>query len=287
MLRSLRTLPALAALAALLAGCGASVLPQIMNDSARVPLARQLLDKGDLALAVEVLSSYAQSGAGSADIDQAVYLLGVTYLRQRDWPNAQLQFERVLRDYPESDSATAASYRLGEALFGQSRPADFDQEFTLRALAQWEGFVKGSPDHPFVPTAQERIAECRTRLARKLWRTGDVYLKQALYGPAKIYFQNVLDEYPDTPVYGEAMIGLALTNARLGKKDSALVVLRSLAEDFAGRPLGEEAAKWRERVEKWPAEGDQRRRGHKIVEPSQVPQLPSSPSVTGGISGTP
>lgn len=286
MLGRLRPALAAATLAALVVGCGAHVVPQIMNDSARVPLARSLYEKGDYTLAAEVLTSYAQSGAGNADIDQAVYLLGLTYLRQKDWANAQVQFERLLRDYPESDSASSASYQLGEALFGQSRKADFDQEFTLKALAQWEEFAKSWPESPWSGAAATRIGECRTRLARKLWRSGDLYLKQAYYEPAKLYFRNVLDSYADTPIYGDALIGLALTDARLGKKDSALVVLRALESEFAGKPLGERAAKARAKVEKWPAEGDTRRRRNRPVEPAQTP-APVTPSTTGGITGTP
>lgn len=287
MFRRPRAVLAAAVLAVCVAGCGAAVVPQIMNDSERLPLARKLADKGDYTLAAEVLKSYAQSGAGNADIDEAVYLLGVVQLKQKEWVDAQAQFERVLRDYPESDSAASASYRLGEAFFGQSRKADFDQEYTLKALAQWEGFVKSAPEHPFVAAAGERIAECRNRLARKLWRNGDVYYKQALYEPALVYYRSVLTDYADTPAYGDALVGLALTNARLGRKDTALVVLKGLEQDFAGKPLGMVAGKWRARVEKWPAEGDRRRRSHKSMEPTQAPQLPSVPANTGGISGTP
>lgn len=286
MLHRLRPALAAAALAALVAGCGAHVVPQIMNDASRVPLARQLFERGDYSLAAEVLTAYAQSGAGNADIDQAVYLLGLTYLRQRDWPNAQVQFERILRDYPESDSASASSFRLGEALYGQSRKSDFDQEFTLKALGQWQEFARAWPEHPWAGEAASRIASCRTRLARKLWRTGNLYLKQSYYEPAKVYFGDVLREYADTPVYGEALIGMALADARLGRKDTALVVLRGLEAEFAGKPLGEQAAKWRAKVEKWPAEGDTRRRRHKSIEPSQPP-APVTPSTTGGITGTP
>lgn len=286
MLRRLRPALAAAALAALAAGCGAAVVPQIMNDSARVPLARQLYERGDYSLAAEVLTAYAKSGAGNADIDEAIYLLGLTYLGQKDWPNAQAQFERVLRDYPESDSASSASFRLGEALFGQSRKPDFDQEFTLKALGQWQEFSRSWPEHPWAGDAAARIGVCRTRLARKLWRSGDLYLKQAYYEPAKVYFADVLREYADTPVYGDALIGMALADARLGRKDTALAVLRGLEAEFAGRPLGEQAAKWRAKVEKWPAEGDTRRRRHKTIEPSPAP-APVTPSTSSGITGTP
>lgn len=287
MLHRLRAPLATALLAVLVAGCGASVVPQIMNDSSRLPLAQKLYDKGDYTMAAEVLTGYTQAGTGNADIDEAIYLLGLTRLKQRDWAGAQGSFERVLRDYPESDSAASASYRLGEAFFGQSRPSDFDQEYTLKALSQWEQFVKGSPDHPFVPTANERIAVCRTRLAKKLWRSGDVYFKQAYYEPARRYFQSIIDEYSDTPVYGDAMIGLAMTNARMGMKDSALAMLGRLETEFAGKPLGIAAGQVRHKVQGWPAEGDRRRHRNRAIEPTTPPQLPTAPSTTGGISGTP
>jgi hypothetical protein len=99
---------------------------------------------------------------------------------------------------------------------------------------------------------------------------------------------NVITDYSDTPMYGDALIGKAISDARLGKKDSALVVLRGLEQEFKGKELGTAAGKWRLKVEKWPATGYQARQGHKPVEPAAPPpQLPSAPSSTGGISGTP
>ena len=133
--RPMRTVHRSTTLAAVLAGCGASIVPQIHNESDRLEVARRLYARHEYALVVEVLNNYATTGTGHADIDQAVYLLGLAYLNQKEFASAQGQFERIAHDYPESDSANAASYRLGEALFGQARDADFDQEFTLRAMA--------------------------------------------------------------------------------------------------------------------------------------------------------
>jgi outer membrane protein assembly factor BamD len=282
-----RTLLAALALGAVLAGCGASIVPQIHNESDRLEVARRLYARHEYTLVVEVLNNYATTGTGHADIDQAVYLLGLAYLNQKEFASAQGQFERIAHDYPESDSANAASYRLGEALFGQARDADFDQEFTLRAMAQWDGFVKGTPADPWAPLARQRIADCRTRLARKLWRSGDVYLKLNLYEPAKIYFTSVLGDYADTPVVGDALIGLAVADARLGRKDTALVVLRGLEQEFAGRPLGVRAAATRARVEKWPAEGDTKHRRHRTVESTAPPAGTASPTPATSTPYTP
>ena len=268
-------------LAVFVAGCGATVLPAIRSDGDRLAIARRLYDAGEYSTSVEMLSTYVTTGTGNADIDEAVYQLGLGYLGQKDWTNAQAQFERIARDYPESDSANAASYRLGTALYGQSRGPDFDQEFTLRALTQWEGLVQAAPDDPWSAVAKTRIAEARSRLARKLWRDGDVYVKQNLYEPAKVYFGSIIRDYADTPELGDALIGNAVADARLGHRDTALVVLAGLAKEFAGRPLGLRAATTLAKVRRWPPEGDLKHRRHRTVEPTQsVPQSPTPATST-------
>ncbi len=267
-------------LGVLLAGCGASIMPQIHNEADRIIVARRMYDKGEYAVVVELLNSYTTTGTGSADIDQAVYLLGNAYMKQKEFASAQAQFERIARDYPESDSATAASYRLGEAFFGQSRGSDFDQEFTLKALAQWRRVTQDVPGSAWATLADDNIAVCRTRLARKLWRSGDLYVKQNLYEPGLVYYRSVINEYSDTPVLGDALIGLAVADARLGRKDTALVVLRDLEKRFEGRELGLRAAQVRAKVERWPAAGDTKHARHRSVEAAQpVPQA-TTPSTT-------
>jgi outer membrane protein assembly factor BamD len=210
------------ALVALLAGCGAHVLPAIHSDAERIRVARELHDRHDCGPAIELLKTYVASGSGSADVDQAVYLLGSCYLQTKEWALGQTEFERLLRDYPESDSAGAASFRLGEALLGQSRPRDFDQEFTVKAIDQWRRFLAEYPGHWLVPQAERKLLEARNRLAMKLVDTGTLYYKLRLWDPARVYFRKAIDEYGDTPAAAAAQRGLALVDARSGKHSQSL-----------------------------------------------------------------
>lgn len=255
----MRRLPWLALLA-FVAGCGASVLPQIHDENGRLDLARRLYAKGDYALAVDALAPFSTSGSGAANVDEAVYLLGLCRMKMKDWAGAQADFERVMREYPESDSAPSAAFRAGEAMWGQSRGPDFDQDYTLKALDQWMAYKRDHPDHWLQAQATRKIAEARTKLAMKLYRTGDLYVKLKEYQPARNYFTNVLTEYSETPVYGDALIGWAVATARLGERDSALATLKGLEQEFAGKPLGDKAAKTRGDVEKWQAPKKQGRR---------------------------
>src|SRR6185295_12631546 len=77
-------LAALLALLASFAGCGGSVLPQIHSPEDRLPTAKRLFEKGNAQDAIDLLKVYVATGGGSADIDDAIYLLGRCYLKIKD-----------------------------------------------------------------------------------------------------------------------------------------------------------------------------------------------------------
>jgi outer membrane protein assembly factor BamD len=236
--------------AGVLAGCGAGTMPAVTSEADRLAQARAAIDKGHYNISIELLKSFVANNAGAARVDEAIYLLGESYLSIREWASAQLEFERLLRDYPESDSAAAAGYQLGAAMWGQARKPDFDQEFTQRALHQWESYLRSWPGHWRVPDALRHIAEARSRLALKLINTGRLYLRLGLPGAARAYFERALIEYPDTPAYGDGQIGLALVDAAEGRREEAVARLRRLETEHPGTPLAVRAAGERVRIER-------------------------------------
>ena len=274
------TFVAIAAGLGLFAGCGGSTLPQVHDEAGRLDLARRLYAKGDYGLAVEALGPFSTSGMGAGNVDEAVYLLGMCHLKQKDFAAAQGDFERLLKDYPESDSAPSSSFRQGEALWGQSRGPDFDQEFTLRALDQWMAFRRDNPDHWLAPAATKRIAEARTRLATKLYRTGDLYVKLHEYEAARGYFHDVMTEYSETPLYGDALIGWADASARLGERDTAMTMLRNIQEEYKGQPLGRSAGRMLGELSRMHGTP---KKTHRHTAPNEPPPPQPTPSAPSGI----
>jgi outer membrane protein assembly factor BamD len=240
----------LVALAGLLAGCAAGVIPSIRSEEERLTEGRKALERGEYNVAIELLKSYVANNAGGADVDRAIELLGESFLGTKQWAEAQIQFERLLRDYPESDSAAAASFHLGAAYWGQSRGPDFDQEYTRKALAQWESYLRSYRGHWRFAEAEGRVRQARGRLGEKLVKAGHLYIKLDLTRPARVYFRRVLEEYPDTPAVEEARLGLAMADARDGKRDEAMAALREVQSLHPGRPVAERAAKELARLER-------------------------------------
>jgi len=249
--RSVRWLPWFVTCCALvLAGCGAGVLPPVHSEGERLDIARHMIAQRDYTRAIELLKTYIQNNAGSANVDAAIELLGESYLKTRDYASAQVEFERLLRDYPESDSSGSAAFRLGEALYGQARGPDFDQDYTVKALDQWQSYVRAYPGHWLQPEAARRVAQARQRLASKLLKDANLYLKLRLGGPAEAYFQRVIDEFPDTPQASEASIGVALAEAAAGHKPRAIERLKQLETQYPGQPIAARAARERARLER-------------------------------------
>jgi outer membrane protein assembly factor BamD len=241
---------ALIVLALLAAGCAAGVLPAVHSEAERLNLARRMMEQRKYASAIELLKGYVQNNAGSASVDEAIYLLGDAYLKTREWPLASVEFERLVRDYPESDSTPAAAFRLGEAMFGQARPPDFDQEYTVKAIEQWRSYRRDYPGHWLNDEADRRIAAARNRLGRKLLDTGNLYLKLKLPAPARSYFERIEAEFEPSLLRGEAELGIAECDARLGRVDEALERLAAIEREHAGQPLAAKAAEARARLER-------------------------------------
>src|SRR5262245_33690252 len=204
---------AVSPVALLLAGCAAVSMPAVHSEPERLEVARRLARQHDYLNAIEQLKTYIDRNVGSAHVDEAIYLLGECYLKTKDYPNAAVQFERIGRDFPESDSSAAAGFGLAEALYGQSRPPDFDQDYTTKALEQWQRYRREYTWHWRVPEAEERIAKCRVQLASKLLSTANLYMKLRQIEAARVYFRRVEQTYDDTPLVGDAMIGLARCDA--------------------------------------------------------------------------
>ena len=241
---------ALALLVAVVAGCSAHVMPQVRNESERLAAGRKALENRRYLDAINYFKVYIANSTGQAQVDEVIYLLGIAYLESEQYPLSQGEFERLLRDYPESDSAGSASFRLGEALLGQSRPRDFDQEYTERAVDQWQNYLRSYPGHWLNDEAGRRLLIARTRLGRKMVDAANLYVKLKQWEPAAVYYRRVITDYSDTPAGSEAEIGLARMDARRGRRADAIERYKSIEARYDGQPVAKDAARERARLEK-------------------------------------
>ena len=211
----------------LAAGCatggGRPLAPPSGTDQLRV--ARLRYEQKDYTEAVELLKGYIQYQSGASDLDEAHFLLGMTYTQQREWPLATGEFLIVTSEFPETPRLADAHYWLAISYWKQTRGAPYDQDLTRRAIAQMERFLALYPDHPKVEEIKTLRLQGRSRLAEKAVRNGELYIKLRQWAPARYYFELVRRDYPESHWAQDALAGQAESMYALGLLDDARTLI--------------------------------------------------------------
>jgi outer membrane protein assembly factor BamD len=197
--------------APVLAGCAGSrpdfAVPPASTDDPLAP-AKAALASGNELQAIERLNRFLQENPGSIRVDEANFLLGLAYLEQKDRVLAADYFQKVTRDFEGSRWARDAAYWLAYSYDQLTRPSQLDQDWTDRAIGAYRVFIARHPDHEKVETARGRIAALEDRLAKKSYENGALYLRMRHWRAAEIYFQQVLEDYPQSTWVCRAALGL-------------------------------------------------------------------------------
>ena len=150
--------------------------------------------------------------------DDAQFYLGEAHYRDSDYKLAAFHFNRVVRDFPSSIHYKRALFQTGDCYFQVSPNYERDQQETENAIKQFQLFTKIFANDSLTSVAQERIVSLRTKLARRAFTVATHYLNNDEFQAAEIYFQRVIDLYPETEYYEQALAGLEETTKRLQKQ---------------------------------------------------------------------
>lgn len=129
---------------------------------------------------------------------EANYRIGLCYLKGGNWSEAISEYEKFIENHPESQLVERAFYEIGLSYLNQSLSPLYDQTMTEQALKQFKEFRKRFPDSQLSREAQEKIKRLRERKAKRTYKIGEFYEKQGSTEAARIYYQETLDNYPDS-----------------------------------------------------------------------------------------
>jgi outer membrane protein assembly factor BamD len=219
-------------LAALASGCGGSLKEQ-QSGVADYERGKAAFDQSNWYDAIADLKTYVEQYPGTEKTDDALYYLGEAYFRNKDFALASGQFDRLIRDFPQSPLQPDALFLLARCDDVSSRPPPLDQTETLRAIDRYRQFLDSYPEHTKASEARERLAALRERLAEKRFRNGRLYAKLHQDAAASFYLEGVLKDYAETRWAGDAALLLAEIYVRQGKRDEAIAALRRIPQDLA------------------------------------------------------
>jgi outer membrane protein assembly factor BamD len=92
-----------------------------------------------------------------------------------------------------------------------------DQEYTLKAISQFQRFLEDYPDSDLRSEVEERLGECRRKLAMKEYKTGELYRKMGHPKAAILSYDNVLERYYDSEFADDAYYWKGQCHRKLGE----------------------------------------------------------------------
>lgn len=215
-----------------LAACGdSSQALRTMTTEERFRQGMTALEDEDYLEAQEAFNTIILQDPASDYADDAQFYLAESYFRDDDYKLAAFNYNRLRTSFPNSPYYKDAFFRSGEAYYKSSLSYDRDQRESKFAIDVYRAFSTYYAADSLAPIAQARIAELQTKLAQKDYMTAELYWRMEEYGSALVYYEKVIEEYPNTEFYQLSTVGRIKALRELNRKSEALDVARKFIDE--------------------------------------------------------
>jgi len=229
-------------------GCSSSKPPPVPSARDGFDAAMRLYDNGKWEDARTTFEAVVFNHPGTTIVDSAQYMMAMCYYREKDPILAASEFERLHSHYPTSDLVDDADYMRAVCLVAAAPShTGLDQEKTREAVNELKLFKDNHPLSEYIPRVDSLLSESYRVLSQKDFDTGRLYMKLNRPESARIYFQGLIDEYPESPLVPDALYYMGEGQRKLDSLDNAVEYYEKLIYLY---PDNERTDKARKRVAK-------------------------------------
>ncbi len=210
-------------------GCGGSKSISNLTTAELFQIGKEKYDDGKYFKALSYFQAIVYNYPGESIVDTAQYYLALSYYGNKDHELAQVEFNRLVLNYPASVYFEHAVLFRAVCAF-ESSPGNYalDQVGLQQAIGLFEDFIIDFPESELQEDAHKYLNNARDKLARKYFNSAVTYTRMGAYKASQTYYQLVIDEYTDSEFAPEALFGLAEANFKAGEFDEA----RRLLDNF-------------------------------------------------------
>jgi outer membrane protein assembly factor BamD (BamD/ComL family) len=148
--------------------------------------------------AIEIFSKVVENSTYGPLAPVAQYKLGLVLEGLTRYYEAEEAFNKVVSNYPNSEWVAAAKFQIASCRASVSKGPDYDQGAAKEAKEKFEEFVKEHSDAVLSREAEKNISQLKEKEAESAYNIGRFYEKQKEYESAKIYYNDVINNYPDS-----------------------------------------------------------------------------------------
>ncbi len=146
--------------------------------------------------AIEIFSKVVENSTYGPWAAASQYKLGLALKGVLRYYEAEEAFNKVVSSYPDSEWAAPAKFQIASCRAAVSRGPEYDQGAAGEAKEKFEAFVKEHPDAVLSAEAQKNIEQLNEKEAASNYSIARFYEKQKAFEAAKIYYNDVINNYP-------------------------------------------------------------------------------------------
>lgn len=164
--------------------------------------------------------------------DDAQYYLGEISYARKEYVMGAFNYGMIRRSYPSSDLNKPALFKTAMCYYELAPPADRDQDYTKKAIASFSEFQAIYSQDSLAEEAGKKIVELRNRLAEREMITAELYRKLYSNKAALVYYDAIIDEFPDTEHYEAAFVGKLEVLTALRRYEDVKIALELYKKRF-------------------------------------------------------
>ena len=128
--------------------------------------------------------------------------------------------DRMINTYPKSSLTSDAYLRSAQTYASLVGGPAYDQSSTKEGMTYYEDFMILFPGDSNIAVAEKGLVQMKTVLAESKVTIGDYYLKyRRNYKGARVFYNEAITDYPDSPVAVHARAQLAKVDALLAEQE--------------------------------------------------------------------
>jgi outer membrane protein assembly factor BamD len=194
-------------------------------------IAREPYDEENWDIALTRLGEFKSRFPYSKHAALAELFIADCHYELENYEEATVAYSSFVKLHPTHEKVDYAMYRVGESYWVQApEEVDREQDFTHKAIEEWRHLTEKFPNSSYSKTAEEKIKEGHTRIARSYEFIADFYCKLEIYHACAYRFEALADKFPEykdlqKKAYeqaSEALIKLSETRKEDPKSDKNL-----------------------------------------------------------------
>ena len=175
---------------------------------------------------------------------RALLRIADTYYQQGDPVNlveAQYKYRDFLNRYPTSDQADYAALQIAMCSFKQMEKPDRDQQKTREALEKFDDMLRAHPNSPLKAEADAKRQEVLDRLARHEHIVAKFYIKRGSWLAATQRLNFLIDSYPNFVQRDAVFYDLGHALSKLGRNGEARLYFERVITEYPQSEYAEQA----------------------------------------------